>query len=152
MDYDPFFYPLDRIHNWNRIYGPKGFQQYQCVIPERNAQPATRSLLDEIAAAGDGSFLAVLKRCGNIPSPGLLSFPLPGVSLALDFPQHGNLNASLFPKLDAIVREAGGRLYPAKDAHMSGEDFRNSYINWQRVEALRDPAMCSRFWSRVTSQ
>lgn len=152
VSYDPFFYPLDRILKWNRIYGIKGFQQYQCVIPERNAEPVTRELLGAIAATGDGAFLAVMKRFGSIVSPGLLSFPMAGVSLALDFPQHDRLNNDLFPRLDTIVRQADGRLYPAKDAHMSGEDFRNFYPNWERLESLRDPALCSRFWNRVTSQ
>jgi len=98
-----------------------------------------------------GSFLAVLKRCGDVPSPGLLSFPKPGTTLALDFPQNDRLAAELFPRLDAIVRESGGRLYPAKDAHMSGEDFRRAYPAWRQVEALRDPALLSRFWRRVTA-
>ena len=152
MSYDSFFYPLDRILEWNRVYGPKGFQQYQCVIPEHNAEPAMRALLGVIAATGGGSFLAVMKRFGSMASPGLISFPLPGLSLALDFPQHNDLNNKLFPRLDKIVREAGGRLYPAKDAHMSGEDFRSFYPNWEQVESLRDPVLCSRFWNRVTSQ
>jgi FAD/FMN-containing dehydrogenase len=152
VSYEPFFYPLDRILGWNRVYGPKGFQQYQCVIPDASGEMATRELLAAIAAAEDGSFLAVLKKCGDVASPGLLSFPMPGVSLALDFPQRDRLNSHLFPRLDAIVREAGGRLYPAKDAHMSGEDFRTFYPNWERVESLRDPALCSRFWTRVTSR
>jgi len=86
ISYEPFFYPLDRILHWNRIYGSRGFQQYQCVIPDPFAKSAVRELLDAIAAAGSGSFLAILKRCGHIISPGLLSFPFPGVSLALDFP------------------------------------------------------------------
>lgn len=152
VSYDPFFYPLDRILEWNRIYGPKGFQQYQCVIPDHNAEPATRELLGAIAATGGGSFLAVMKRCGSVVSPGLMSFPMPGVSLALDFSQHDSLSNNLFPHLDTIVREAGGRLYPAKDAHMSGEDFRSFYPNWEQVASLRDPVLCSRFWNRVTSQ
>lgn len=147
--YEPFFYPLDRILSWNRIYGPKGFQQYQCVIPDVVADTATRELLATISSSGQGSFLAVLKRCGDIASPGLLSFPLPGTSLALDFPQRADLSR-LFSKLDAIVREAGGRLYPAKDAHMSGDDFRHAYPAWERLEALRDPTLISRFWKRVT--
>lgn len=147
--YDPFFYPLDRILHWNRIYGRKGFQQYQCVIPEVVAEVVMRELLVTIAESGQGSFLAVLKRCGDIASPGLLSFPLPGTSLALDFPQKTDL-APLFAKLDAIVREAGGRLYPAKDAHMSGSDFRQAYPAWERLESLRDPTLISRFWKRVT--
>ena len=92
----------------------------------------------------------MLKRCGNLPSPGLLSFPLEGTSLALDFPQRDALNERLFTELDAIVREAGGRIYPAKDAHMSGADFRAAYPQWQQVEALRDPAILSRFWERTT--
>lgn len=150
VNYEPYFYPLDRILHWNRIYGPRGFQQYQCVIPTREAQAAMPALLQAIAASGHGSFLAVLKCCGDMASPGLMSFPLPGVSLALDFPQRAELGSSLFPRLDAIVREAGGRLYPAKDAHMSGADFRRFYPRWEQVEALRDPALCSRFWQRVT--
>jgi FAD/FMN-containing dehydrogenase len=149
--YEPFFYPLDRILNWNRVYGPHGFQQYQCAIPTSHAAVATGELLDAIAAAHSGSFLAVLKRFGEAASPGLLSFPLPGVTLALDFPQQGQVTAGLFSRLDAIVREAGGRLYPAKDAHMSGADFRASYPGWQRLAALRDPAIESRFWRRCSA-
>jgi FAD/FMN-containing dehydrogenase len=148
--YEPFFYPLDRILHWNRIYGRKGFQQYQCVIPDVTAELAVRELLGAIADSGQGSFLAVLKRCGDIASSGLLSFPLPGTSLALDFPQKVDL-APLFVRLDAIVREAGGRLYPAKDAHMSGNDFRQAYPAWEQLEALRDPALNSLFWKRVTA-
>ncbi|KAA8719219.1 FAD-binding oxidoreductase [Pseudomonas cannabina] len=147
--YETFFYPLDRVLHWNRLYGRKGFQQYQCVIPEQSAPHAIQLLLDVIAASGQGSFLAVLKRCGDVVSPGLLSFPLPGTSLALDFPHTRDLTESLFPRLDAIVREAGGRLYPAKDAHMSGSDFRQAYPAWEQVEALRDPTLMSRFWKRV---
>jgi FAD/FMN-containing dehydrogenase len=150
--YEPFFYPLDGTLHWNRIYGPKGFQQYQCVIPEQSAEAAIQELLDTIAASGSGSFLAVMKHCGTIVSPGLLSFPVPGVSLALDFPQHDKLNNELFLRLDRIVRQADGRLYPAKDAHMTGEDFRHFYPNWEQLETLRDPTLCSHFWNRVTQQ
>jgi FAD/FMN-containing dehydrogenase len=148
---EAFFYPLDRILHWNRLYGRKGFQQYQCVIPEPCAPQAMQLLLDAIAASGQGSFLAVLKRCGDIASPGLLSFPMQGTSLALDFAQTRDLAGSLFPRLDAIVRDAGGRMYPAKDAHMSGSDFRQAYPAWEQLEALRDPSLMSRFWKRVMS-
>lgn len=148
--YEPFFYPLDRILHWNRIYGRKGFQQYQCVIPDAVAEPTMRELLGVISDSGQGSFLAVLKRCGDIASPGLLSFPLPGISLALDFPQKAEL-APLFRRLDAIVHETGGRLYPAKDAHMSGRDFRQAYPAWEQLEDLRDPTLMSHFWKRVTA-
>jgi len=150
VSYDSYFYPLDSLLEWNRIYGRAGFQQYQCVVPSATARDATRTILEVISASGTGSFLAVLKRCGDVPSPGLLSFPLAGISLALDFPQHDSRNQKLFTALDAIVRAAGGRLYPAKDAHMSGADFRAAYPQWQQLEALRDPAMLSLFWKRVT--
>ena len=150
VDYDGFFYPLDGVLEWNRLYGRRGFQQYQCVVPRPVSRDAVGAMLEAIAAAGTGSFLAVLKRCGDVPSPGLLSFPLPGASLALDFPQHDARNARLFASLDAIVREAGGRLYPAKDAHMRGDDFRAAYPAWETLEAMRDPALMSRFWQRTT--
>lgn len=148
--YEPFFYPLDSIANWNRVYGPRGFQQYQCVVPEANAEPAMAEMLRAIGHAGRGSFLAVLKRCGNLKSPGLLSFPCPGTSLALDFPQHARHNSALFARLDSIVRAAAGRLYPAKDAHMSATDFQAAYPAWHAVETLRDPHLISQFWKRVT--
>lgn len=148
--YDSYFYPLDRIRDWNRAYGPSGFQQYQCVIPEIEAESAMLALLEAIASSACGSFLAVMKRCGSIKSPGLLSFPMPGLSLALDFPQISQLG-NLFANFDSIVRDAGGRLYPAKDAHMSGSDFRAFYPDWEQVENLRDPSLLSRFWKRVTT-
>jgi FAD/FMN-containing dehydrogenase len=148
--YESFFYPLDALLKWNRIYGKRGFQQYQAVIPEPGAHDAIGAMLGAVAHSGTGSFLAVLKRCGDVPSPGLLSFPRTGTTLALDFPQADRLEGSLFTRLDAIVREAGGRIYPAKDARMSGEDFRRSYPAWQQVEALRDPLLMSRLWKRVT--
>jgi FAD/FMN-containing dehydrogenase len=148
--YDTYFYPLDSLLEWNRIYGKAGFQQYQCVVPNGGSRDAIRAMLIKIAQSGTGSFLAVLKRCGHIESPGLLSFPLEGASLALDFPQRDQGNRRLFATLDAILREAGGRLYPAKDAHMSGDDFRTAYPQWHELDALRDPALMSRFWQRVT--
>jgi FAD/FMN-containing dehydrogenase len=148
VSYDPFFYPLDSILHWNRIYGRKGFQQYQCVIPDIDAEKAMQELLVAIADSGQGSFLAVLKRCGDIKSPGLLSFPQAGTSLALDFPQKAAL-MPLFKRLDAIVSDAGGRLYPAKDAHMSGDEFRKAYPEWEKLEELRDPTLMSHFWKRV---
>jgi FAD/FMN-containing dehydrogenase len=147
--HEAYLYPLDAVGHWNRIYGRRGFQQYQCVVPEPQVRDAIPAMLTDIANAGMGSFLAVLKRCGDLPSPGLLSFPMPGVSLAIDFAQDANPDERLFPRLDALVREAGGRLYPAKDAHMRPEDFRRWYPRWPEVEALRDPALLSRFWRRV---
>jgi FAD/FMN-containing dehydrogenase len=151
MSYESFFYPLDRVLNWNRMYGPQGFEQYQCAIPDSQARPALRELLGAVAAAHSGSFLAVLKRFGNKPSPGLLSFPMPGVTLALDFAQQGEKTRTLMTRLDSMVRAAGGRLYPAKDAHMQASDFQRSYPHWARCEQLRDPVLNSRFWHRSTA-
>ncbi|WP_322091616.1 FAD-binding oxidoreductase [Paraburkholderia bannensis] len=150
VDAASFFYPLDNLRNWNRIYGRRGFQQHQCVIPDANARDALHEILRAISTSGNGSFLAVLKRCGALPSPGLISFPMRGVSLALDFPQNEARNTRLFGRIDAIVAQAGGRQYPAKDAHMSGKDFRAAYPAWQELERLRDPALMSRFWKRTT--
>lgn len=150
VEYDPFFYPLDKLLHWNRMYGRAGFQQYQCVVPHVDAYLVTSAILSEISKSGAGSFLAVLKRCGDAVSPGLLSFPMPGVSLALDFPQRDNVNERLFAKIDSIVHEASGRLYPAKDAHMSAAHFQRAFPVWERVERWRDPQLMSRFWKRVT--
>lgn len=150
VGYDQFFYPLDRLQQWNRIYGRAGFQQYQCVVPHEYGREVIRAVMQQISKSGTGSFLAVLKQCGELASPGLLSFPLHGVSLALDFPQRDQVNERLFKKLDALVHEAGGRLYPAKDAQMSAAHFKQAYPQWERIEALRDPQLLSQFWKRVT--
>ncbi len=149
IDYNPFFYPLDAVDSWNRIYGKRGFLQYQCVVPHDNAE-AIRDILGKIAASGQGSFLAVLKVTGDVPSPGMLSFPRPGVTLALDFPIKGDSTFALFRSLDEIVRQAGGRLYPAKDACMSAEDYQTFYPNWREFSQYIDPAFSSSFWRRVT--
>lgn len=144
-----FLYPLDAIEGWNRLYGPRGFHQHQCVVPPKTAPDTVRRLLETIAASGQGSFLAVLKTLGPSPSPGLLSFPMEGTTLALDFPERGTATAALLDRLDRIVLEAGGRLYPAKDGRMSAEAFRAGFPNWRRFAALADPAFSSAFWRRV---
>jgi len=108
--YAPFFYPLDAVRDWNRLYGRRGMLQYQCVIPRDNQRDAIDALLDVITASGQASFLAVLKTFGDLPSPGLLSFPRPGATLALDFPFRGDATLKLMTRLDAIVAEAGGAL------------------------------------------
>jgi FAD/FMN-containing dehydrogenase len=150
--YLPYFYPLDSISHWNRMYGPRGFQQYQCVLPSANAQEAIAALLSRIASGGQGSFLAVLKTFGDRRGRGMLSFARPGVTLALDFAEQGARTALLFSALDQIVQEAGGALYPAKDAHMPPSLFRAAYPEWPTLEARRDPALCSAFWHRVTQE
>lgn len=148
--YGSAFYPLDAIGNWNRLYGSQGFYQYQCVVPTEVARDATHEMLALIAASGQGSFLAVLKTFGSKKSPGLLSFPMPGVTLALDFPNRGDATLALFDRLDGIVAQGNGRLYPAKDARMTPNLFRQGYEHGlnQFVEHC-DPALSSSFWRRV---
>ncbi|RTL33143.1 MAG: FAD-binding oxidoreductase [Burkholderiales bacterium] len=147
--YRPFFYPLDALLEWNRIYGPKGFYQYQCVVPPYRALPATRALLEAIAGGGMGSFLAVLKQFGTQPSLGMLSFPEPGTTLALDFPNQGPKLHALFAQLDRIVLDAGGRLYPAKDGRMGATIFKAGYPRWTEFTPYIDPRFSSGFWRRV---
>lgn len=147
--YEPFFYPLDGILEWNKMYGPRGFYQYQCVVPTQSGREAISELLNEISKSGQGSFLAVLKVCGDRRSPGMLSFPLPGVSLALDFPNGGRKLHLLLSRLDEVVKSAGGRLYPAKDGRMPGHLFRVGYPNLPDFSNFIDPRFSSSFWRRV---
>ena len=123
VDWDSYFYPLDAILNWNRIYGRKGFMQYQSVLPLETARDGLASLLDAIADAGAGSFLAVLKRLGPQDSP--FSFPMEGYTLALDFPVNRKTLA-LMDALDDITLDHGGRFYLAKDSRMSAQTLRRS--------------------------
>lgn len=151
MSYNPFFYPLDAVEGWNRLYGPRGFYQYQSVVPPAHAEAATAEMLRTIAQAGQGSFLAVLKTFGDVPSPGLLSFPVKGTTLALDFANRGPSTLSLLDKLDAIVREAGGRLYPAKDGRLPSTMFHAGYPALEQFRTHIDPGISSTFWRRMNS-
>ncbi len=147
--YASFFYPLDAILNWNRLYGSRGLYQYQCVLPPNAARDGVAALLDEITRSGQASFLAVLKTFGERASPGLLSFPRPGATLALDFANRGVSTLSLLSRLDAIVSEAGGALYPAKDGRLPPEMFRRSFPNLRESLQYKDPVMQSDFWRRA---
>ncbi len=149
VPYDPFFYPLDAIYEWHRLYGAPGFLQYQFVIPYAQDRTAIKDILTQISQSGVVSFLAVLKVFGNVPSPGMLSFPRPGVTLALDFPFRGQRTLALLNRLDQVVREHGGVLYPAKDARMSAETFQACYPQWQEFARYIDPKFSSSFWRRV---
>ena len=149
--YQPFLFPLDSLLDWNRIYGPRGFYQYQCVLPDTVGSDALREMLQRIAASGLGSFLSVLKKFGPIPSLGLLSFPRPGVTLALDFPNRGQPTLRLLEDLDCITRAAGGAVYPAKDARMSALSFQQYFPRWQQLRSFIDPKFSSSFWRRVTT-
>jgi len=147
--YAPFFYPLDGVRQWNRIYGKRGFYQYQCLTPPAAGTGPMTQILRKIAASGQASFLAVLKTFGPVRSPGMLSFPAPGITLALDFPQCGTRTLELFDHLDDIVRDCAGRLYPAKDARMRSEDFQRFYPQLAGFREHLDPAFTSDFWKRM---
>ncbi len=133
--HDAFFFPLDSILGWNLLYGRTGFLQYQFVLPGDAAREGIRLVLERVVDAGKGSFLSVLKKMG--PANGnLLSFPLSGYTLALDFKHE----ASLFPlldELDAVVLDHGGRIYLAKDARMSEAVFRKGYPGWERFLEIK---------------
>ena len=146
---DPFFFQLDGVKNWNRLYGPRGLFQHQCVLPEAGAREGVRAMLEASHEFGQASFLTVLKRFGTIRSPGLLSFPRAGHTLTLDFPNRGAKTLALLDRLDAIVRDHGGAVNPYKDARMSPETFAMSFPDWRKMEALRDPAFLSDFWRRT---
>lgn len=147
--YEPYFYPLDAIADWNRLYGPRGFLQYQCVVPPQASSAAITELLQRIATSGSGSFLAVLKVFGARRSAGILSFPRPGTTLALDFPNQGAATLALLERLDEVVAAAGGAVYPAKDARLSGAHFRQHFPAWNSMQPYLDPRFSSGFWRRV---
>jgi FAD/FMN-containing dehydrogenase len=147
--YDVFFYPLDSIRQWNLLYGEQGFLQYQCVIPEAHLE-AFEELLERIARSGMGSFLGVLKQFGAAPPAGMLSFPRPGLTLALDFAMRGDPTLELMRSFDEVVQASGGALYPAKDARMSPAMFQTSFPQWRGLIPYIDPKMSSSFWRRVT--
>jgi FAD/FMN-containing dehydrogenase len=147
--YQGFFFPLDGVRDWNRLYGPNGLFQHQNVIPEAAAHQAIPELLASALKAGQGSFLTVLKRFGAIRSPGLLSFPRPGYTLTLDFPNRGAATLKLLDRLDEITIAAGGAVNPYKDARMGADVFAASFPDWLKLEAARDPVFMSDFWMRT---
>ena len=134
--FESYFYPLDQILQWNKLYGKAGFMQYQFVIPTSAGREGLRQILKTIAASGQGSFLAVLKTFGK-KNANYLSFPIEGFTLALDFKVTESIFA-LMDQLDQLVLQYGGRLYLAKDARMSEATFKTSYPNWQDFEAVRE--------------
>lgn len=149
VDFRSFFYPLDGVAHWNRLYGPGGLLQHQSVVPEADGPRTIRRLMECAHAHGQGSFLTVLKRFGDRPSPGLLSFPRPGWTLTLDFPHRGASTIELMGALDRITVEAGGAVNPYKDATMSPATFGASFPAWEKLEAWRDPAIVSDSWRRT---
>jgi decaprenylphospho-beta-D-ribofuranose 2-oxidase len=139
--YPKFLFPLDALYDWNRIYGKRGFHQFQCVVPFAEGGTALRKMLELIARSGQGSFLAVLKSMGP-EGLGYLSFPRPGYTLALDFPNARGA-AELIAQLEHICSDHGGRTYLAKDSTLSAESERAMYPDlgkFQEVLAQIDPS------------
>ena len=151
VHYEPFFYPLDAVLEWKRMYGRRGFLQWQCVVPFGEGADALGEILSMISASGKGSFLAVLKTFGDVAPLGLMSFPRKGVTLALDFPNDGAATFALLDRLDTVVRSVGGAIYAAKDARMSPETFAVSYPAAQEFAKHIAPGFSSSFWRRVTA-
>ena len=150
VHYDPFFYPLDSLQNWNLLYGRRGFVQYQCVLPPGDVA-AVKRIIAAVSHSGEACFLAVLKAFGEVQSPGLLSFPRPGLTLTVDLPMRGNRTLALLASLDQLVLARGGALYPAKDARMSPAMFNAGFPNWTNLVPYVDPKLSSSFWRRVTA-
>ena len=144
-----FFFPLDGVGHWNRLYGPRGLRQHQSVIPLVKAEATIAAMLETTQQARHASFLTVLKLFGDQPSPGLLSFPRAGATLTLDFPYRGQATDHLLDRLDAMVLAVGGRINPYKDAHMSRETFHASFPQVEELKAQLDPAARSMFAERV---
>ncbi|MEZ5808241.1 MAG: FAD-binding oxidoreductase [Zhengella sp.] len=144
-----YFYPLDAVGHWNRLYGPRGLFQHQSLVPVDAARETIPRLLRATHEAGQGSFLTVLKRFGAMAPAGLLSFARPGYTLTLDFPNRGAATLALLGELDRITLGAGGAVNPYKDARMAPETFAASFPNWENLEAWRDPAFMSDFWRRT---
>jgi FAD/FMN-containing dehydrogenase len=135
VNFEKFFYPLDAIDQWNRMYGKRGFVQYQIALPQASGRAGLRTILDRLARSGRASFLAVLKRFGDA-GPGLLSFPLRGYTLALDIPVAGGLVPFLH-ELDRMTLDYGGRIYLAKDAVLRAEDFAAMYPKLESFRAIQ---------------
>ncbi len=131
------------------MYGKRGLLQFQYAIPWEHAREGTVAILQAVAKSGLASFLAVLKAFGDVPSPGMMSFPKPGITLALDFPIKPEKSFALFDRLAEMTNEFGGRLYPAKDARMTSAQFQAFYPQWEKFARYKDPALTSGFWERV---
>jgi FAD/FMN-containing dehydrogenase len=141
VDYDTFFYPLDSTLKWNRMYGKRGFVQYQAVFPPQNSRAGLVELLEKLSASRRASFLAVLKTFGP-QGPGLLSFPMAGQTLALDLPNTGPDLVAMLGELDQIVLKHGGRVYLAKDACLGRDAFHAMYPRldeFRRIKQRLDP-------------
>ncbi len=145
IHYQKFFFPLDHILNWNKIYGRRGFLQYQFVAPSN----ACIEVLNKIKQSKPSIFLTTIKKLGKIKPRGLLSFPKEGYSMAFDLPFQGNKTLALLNDLDELVLSYQGKIYPAKDARMSTTAFQTNYPSWKEFTEYTDIKFSSDFWQRV---
>lgn len=145
-----FFFPLDAVSAWNRAYGKRGFVQYQFVVPRDAARETVPKILSHLRESNVASYLAVIKSFGSVASPGLMSFPMSGVTVALDVPAPNVHDLRALDRADAMVADVGGRVYPAKDSRMSAAMFKRFFSQWESLEAARDPMISSSFWRRVS--
>jgi L-gulonolactone oxidase len=149
VHYDPFFFPLDVVKSWNRLYGRRGLFQYQFVVPPGAARRVMAGVSEALDGSGVRPFLTILKSFGPRRSPGILSFPMEGLTVALDFPNLGEPTRRLFDRLDSLVADHGGRVYPAKDARMSAGMFRRFFPRLAEFSRFVDPKCSSGLWRRV---
>lgn len=149
VDYDHFFYPLDRLNQWNRLYGPRGLIQFQCVVPKSGGPAALKALLEKVGASGQQPLLTVLKLLGS--SGRYLSFPLEGYTLALDFPVNHHTLA-LYHELIRLMADAGGRVYLAKDACSSSEGMRSGYRELDRFLSIRQGTSANNRFKSLLSE
>jgi hypothetical protein len=152
VHFNKFFYPLDGVDSWNRIYGNKGFLQYQFVVPRNGARETLNTILRMIVDSGEASFLSTMKFFGDIKSPGLMAFARPGLVLAVDFMNAGVKTRKLLESIDVVVEKSGGAVNPSKDGRMSARMFQASFPQWAEFEKYIDPRFSSSFWRRVTSE
>ena len=144
-----FMHPLDRVKNWNRLYGKSGFFQFQCHLPPETFIEAMKSILKQINTSNLIPFLPVIKSFGVVKSIGLLSFPKPGITFSVDFENNGHESIKLIQELSDICVNAGGRIYLAKDCLMSEGNFRNSYPNFYKFKNYRDLKISSSMSRRL---
>lgn len=149
VHFESFFFPLDSLPAWNLLYGKAGFLQWQCVVPGDVAIDAVEAMIAQVRRSKDGAYLGVIKLFGDRQSPGMLSFPRAGITLALDFPIRGQRTFDLLDVLDTILMDAGGSLYAAKDARMSAAMFRQSHPRLDEFLPHRDAGISSALWMRV---
>lgn len=150
--FDDFHFPLDRIQNWNRLLGNRGFYQHHCMLPHDCAQEVFVEILTHVRRSSEVPMLAVIKTHGQETSPGLNSFCFKGYGLAIDFANRGISTFNFLQALNQLVTMKGGRMYPAKDQTMRAEEFKIGYPNWKMIERYRDPELTSAFWQRVSGE